>query len=237
MLPRIDNPISKANLDKIVDFLSLKQKSKVIDLGCGRGEFLLCLAEKYNATGTGIDISESRITEAKAESNRRKNGHNIRFTVGDVQKYQIPEMGTYDLVGFVGSSYYYGSFKRALQYAIRIVHRTGKIIIGHPYWYATPTDKYCKDVGDSPGTLKYLHEYASNAMKMGLNVTYVFTSSRQEYDHYFAEAWRDMKLDMETKSLKEQLTLRKQLNADWIRHLKWIRNIHGWAIYIFEKNG
>ena len=51
------NPTSEEKLARLVEFLRLPPKAQVVDIACGKGEFLIRLAEAYGVRGMGIDIS------------------------------------------------------------------------------------------------------------------------------------------------------------------------------------
>ena len=59
------NPISEEKLANLVELLLLPTNSQVVDIACGKGEFLIRLAEAYGVRGRGIDISPFYIADAK----------------------------------------------------------------------------------------------------------------------------------------------------------------------------
>ena len=61
----ICNPTSEAKLARLVGLLRLPADAQVVDIACGKGEFLIRLAETYGIRGTGIDISPFYIAEAE----------------------------------------------------------------------------------------------------------------------------------------------------------------------------
>ena len=52
----ICNPTSGEKLDHLVGQLRLDAGARVIDIACGKGEFLLRLAETYGVNCLGIDL-------------------------------------------------------------------------------------------------------------------------------------------------------------------------------------
>jgi len=59
------NPMSEEKLARLVDLLRLPAYGQVVDIACGKGEFLIRLAEIYSARGVGIDISPFYIAHAE----------------------------------------------------------------------------------------------------------------------------------------------------------------------------
>ena len=60
----ICNPTSGEKLDYLVEQLRLPAEARVIDIACGKGEFLIRLAEAYEVSCLGIDLSPLFIAEA-----------------------------------------------------------------------------------------------------------------------------------------------------------------------------
>jgi|SRR2546422_10591742 len=54
---RVMNPVNEDRLERLYDLLELKQGARVIDVGCGKGEMLIRLAEKYHVKGLRVDKS------------------------------------------------------------------------------------------------------------------------------------------------------------------------------------
>ena len=51
------NPMSLAKTRELIDLLHLPDGGWVLDEACGKAEFLCLVAERYEVTGTGIDLS------------------------------------------------------------------------------------------------------------------------------------------------------------------------------------
>ena len=65
------NPMSKDKLEGLFSLLDIKPNSKVLDIACGKGESLVRLAELFNISGTGVDISPYFIKDCKKKKNER----------------------------------------------------------------------------------------------------------------------------------------------------------------------
>ena len=61
----------------------------MVDIGTGRGHFLHWIASRYpNSRFTGVDISETAMSEAKSEA-KEKGISNVTFIYGDAAR--LPE--------------------------------------------------------------------------------------------------------------------------------------------------
>jgi len=74
------NPTSEEKLARLVQLLRLSTDAQVVDIACGKGEFLIRLAETYGVRGVGIDISPSYVADAKRRLEMRASGEDITFT-------------------------------------------------------------------------------------------------------------------------------------------------------------
>ena len=53
----ICNPMNKDKFEMLCSLLKLKQGARVLDIACGKGEFLIRLTELYDITGIGVTIA------------------------------------------------------------------------------------------------------------------------------------------------------------------------------------
>jgi len=74
------NPTSNDKLARLVDLLRLPSEARVVDIACGKGEFLIRLAEAYGIRGIGIDISPFCIAEAQRQLQMRAQGAEVVFS-------------------------------------------------------------------------------------------------------------------------------------------------------------
>jgi len=101
--------------------------SRVLDIGCGTGEFALQLKKlNKNIEVFGVDISENMINLAKAKANNNNLG--IDFRVGDAER--IPyEDNRFDIITCAHSFHHYPHKRKALQEMHRVLGHNGKIMI------------------------------------------------------------------------------------------------------------
>jgi len=53
-------------VEKMLELAEVNEKDTVYDLGCGDGRIVIMAAEKYGATGVGVDYDPERVKEARA---------------------------------------------------------------------------------------------------------------------------------------------------------------------------
>ena len=109
VLPLRANDVDFKWYDEIRDGLirqTVKPKSKVLDVGCGRGDVLLMLSGQIEE-GIGIDICHDHVERAESERQKRKIP-NIRFQLGDATALPYPS-GSFDFVLLLGDVLTYPS--------------------------------------------------------------------------------------------------------------------------------
>lgn len=87
----ICNPTSEEKLARLVELLRLPAGAQVVDIACGKGEFLIRLAEAYRVHGVGIDISPFHVADAKSRLAARVSAANITFTQMDGADFRPDE--------------------------------------------------------------------------------------------------------------------------------------------------
>ena len=49
------NPVAAAKIERMLDLMPLEAHSRVLDLGCGRGELALRIIERFGASVIAVD--------------------------------------------------------------------------------------------------------------------------------------------------------------------------------------
>src|SRR5262245_51123216 len=93
----ICNPANSGNLDELIALLRLGRGDSVIDIACGKGEFLIRLALKYGVRGLGIDISPYYLEEARQRHEQRASAADITFLQMDGAAFKADRSNEFDL--------------------------------------------------------------------------------------------------------------------------------------------
>ncbi len=83
------NPIRSVKLDWFSGMLDLPQGGRIIDVGCGKGDFLLRLNNFYNILGIGINKSPYCINDCKTNKEVRAPETCIKFLLMDAAEYRL----------------------------------------------------------------------------------------------------------------------------------------------------
>lgn len=231
------NPMNKEKLERFIRLLRLKPGMEVLDIACGKGEFLIRLAELYSIRGVGVDISPYCIRDALNKLEARAPNAQIRFLLMDAKDYK-PEHGQlFDLSACMGASWIYGGHRGTLR-ALRDMTKVGGIIVvGEPYWLKEPDPEYL--AADSLRKQDYACSHRENieiGEDEGLTCIYTIVSDHDDWDHYETLGWWSIdEYARENPDDPDLLEILAREEREKKIYLKWGRDTMGWAIYAFRK--
>ena len=231
----IMNPISMAKTNELIELLGLPDRGRVLDVACGKAEFLCRVAERYEVTGTGLDLSPFTIEEARKNVSSRDLSGRIELLHMDGGKYGPDRGGMMDLVSCIGASWIYGGHRGTLQALTGMTRPGGLVLVGEPFWRATPAPAYLELTG-LPADLCSSHMgNVRTGLDLGLSLLNCSVSSEDDWDRYEGLQWAAAERyaaahpdDPDTEELLR--TSRKGRDA----YLHWGRDCLGWALYLFR---
>jgi SAM-dependent methyltransferase len=163
----IMNPISPAKLDQVIALLDLAPRSRVVDLGCGKGDLLARISARYDVDAVGIDRDAQLLAEVPP---------GINVIVADIEVWNRGR-GAFDLVASVGSP-------ARLASIAQLVRPGGLVLYGEGYWRREPSTGYLAaleaerdDLADYAGTL-------GRGEELGLTPEYAVAASVDDFDRY-----------------------------------------------------
>ena len=99
----ICNPTSGEKLGHLVEQLRLPAGVRVIDIACGKGEFLIRLAEAYGVDCLGIDLSPFFIAEARKRLEVRAPEAEVAFREMDAAEFEPKEPHSFTVASCLGA--------------------------------------------------------------------------------------------------------------------------------------
>ena len=234
-----NNPISETKMTRYTGALELQAGRRVIDFGCGCGEVLIRLTQRFGVQPTGIDSSPEHIAEARRRAEQARVDSPIDLIVGDVGVVDV-ESGSLDVAICLGSSHAFGGSANAFRVAIErmsaMVRPGGRILIADGYMKQPAAPEYRSMLGDSmPDEMTHAANVATGR-DAGLIPLGAWTSSEDEWDEFewtyqrvverHAHEWPNK------RDVIERLTRRRQ----WMdAYLSWGRDTLGFGIYLFQR--
>lgn len=178
------NPISTAKIDRLIELLDLPAGARVLDLGCGKGELLLRIGERYPIEGIGVDLDPALLEEGRFGRGDRAAASTIELVAGDALAWH-GEQESFDLTVTVGASI--DGYAATLRRLRRFTRPGGLVLLGEGYWRRPPAAVYLDALS---ATADELTDYAGTieaGAARGLTPLYVVTSSLDDFDQY---EWR-----------------------------------------------
>lgn len=175
-------PVSDENLRRLVERLALPSGGRVLDLGCGFGEWLLAALEAAgDTTGVGVDTSAPALAEARARAERRRLARRVTFEQADAAGWQGEG---FDAVLCIGATHAFGGLGPTLAAVRRQLRPGGRVLLGEGYWEGAPSPRALAALGAAPGELPGIAALAEHVEEAGFEPGYGHLSTAEEWDHY-----------------------------------------------------
>jgi len=231
----ICNPTSEEKMNRLVDLLRLPVHARVVDIACGKGEFLIRLAEVYGAHGTGIDISPFYIDQAKRNHKARLSNADITFIQMNGADFKPDEPYSLDLVSCIGASWVFGGHVHTLEALIKMVKPGGWVIVGEPFWQQEPSLDLLEAYSMGKEDIGSHFSNAEAGKRLGMELVQTIVSSKDDWDLYEGLQWLSTVEYARTHPEDPDITeLVDQVNNQKAAYLRWGRETLGWAIYMFR---
>jgi len=229
------NPISKEKFERLCRLLRLNRGARVLDIACGKGEFLIRLAELYDISGVGVDVSRYCIRDCLEKSRNRVPNSDIRFIEMDGAKYKPESSQLFDLAMCIGASWVYGGYLGTIQALKKMTKPGGLIIVGEPFWLKEPSEDYLKADEMRREEFGAHHDNVKVGEEEGLDCIYTLASSHDDWDHYETLQWWavDDYIGANPDDQNIPYLVERKRRAKEI-YLRWGRETLGWSIYVFR---
>jgi SAM-dependent methyltransferase len=219
------NPISEGAIDALIDLLPLEAGDRALDVGCGRGELLLRLAEATGAHGFGLDSSEAQIARARHEASTRVPATEMLFESRDAGTLVAPA-ASFALAACVGSSHALGGLGPTLERLSELVPHGGHVVIGEGYWSRPPLAAELEALGASEDELPDLPGLLAAGDAHRLRPVYLASATDEDWRRY---EWAYV-LNLETYAAANADEPGIELvrdRADFARHRRLLAARHG----------
>ena len=228
-----NSPLHIDKADRLIRQFNLEPGSRVLDAGCGEGEFLVRVAEHYDITGLGFDLNSDAIEKAQVKASQRVKAGSVTFAVQDAAA--VSEQGeVYDLAICIGAEFIYGGYAAALQHLKSALAPNGLLLMGTIYWKHEPTPEYLQLMG---GANPYFSHAATVdlATQQGFLPLYVCRSSDDEWDDFESVVSRRKYLETLNPSSSPDAEKSMEKIKQWQNgHLKWGVSTMGFGFYLLR---
>ena len=228
----LNSPISPEKLDRIIGQFSLSPDSRVLDLGCGDGDFLRRIFSQTRAECHGVDPDTSALQSC------RKREPDTRLILHETTgaEFVWPVL-PFDLIICTGSSHAFGGFIPTLRVLRKHIPAGGLIFMGEVYWRKTLDPAYMEFLGEGwPDFDLTFADLLRAGEEEGLIALYNIRSSQEEWDHFegaFAQRKIQAALNLTDPDARAKAFARQKAWRD--AYLRWGRSSMGFGLYLFSK--
>jgi len=230
------NPLSLEKTQELVDLLRLPEGGRVLDVACGKAEFLCLAAEAYAVMATGIDLSPYAIKAARKNVETRGLADRIELLHADGGEYEPNAPESLDLASCIGAAWVYQNHRGTLEALTKMTRPGGLVLVGEPFWMADPDPEYLKLTGCDSNLCGSHAENVTIGGDVGLALLYTLVANTGDWDRYEGlkcQAAERYASDHPDDPDVEALLRSTHRSRD--AYLRWGRNCLGWAMYLFRK--
>lgn len=229
------NPTSEAKIDRLVEVLDLPDAARVLDIACGKAEFLARLARRWRCSGVGVDLSPAFVADARARVKSAGLEARLEIVEGNGAEY-AGEPGSFDLATCLGASWIFDGHAGTLRALAGWTRPDGWVVVGEPYWRREPTPAYLEATGFAASSFGSHEQNVRTALDLGLGLLHTIVSDPDDFDRYEGLQWNAieryaMRHPDDPDAPELVATSRKERDA----YLRWGRDTLGWALYVFAK--
>jgi hypothetical protein len=192
------------------------------------------LAERYEISGIGVDISPYCVTDAIQKLRERVPGAQIQILNMDGADYSPDQL--FDLAMCIGASWVYKGHRGTLSTLKTMTKPDALILVGEPFWLKDPDDAYL--VAENL-TRDMFGTHCENVLvgeDEGLFPLYTIVSNQDDWDRYETLQWYAAEMhardNPDDPDVSEILT---RVARGRTNYLHWGRDTVGWAMYLFRK--
>jgi SAM-dependent methyltransferase len=214
-------PVSEEALRRLVQRLDLPDGGRVLDLGCGYGEWLHAALEEFpTAEGVGVDTSSPALEEARARADRRKLTGRVTFEQADAAEF---DSGQFDAVLCVGAAHALGGLGSALPRIRAHLRPGGRVLLGDGFWEAPPPPDALAALEAESSDFPELGALVADVQRFGWEPGYGHVSTAAEWDDY-EWSWTG---SLATWALSEAAARDGALDAARTHRRQWLEGYRG----------
>jgi len=186
-LAHANHPIAAPLGDRTVrDLLQrgLRGRSRVVDLGCGDGTWLLRAVQMHpRLEALGVDISGAGFDRVRMQAGEAGVADRLVLHRGDARAFEPG--GTTDAVLCVGATHAFGGLLPTLDAARGVLDDgDGVLLLGDGFWERTPDERALSALGAAVDDFEDLASTVARVQSAGWSVLHGHVSTVEEWDDY-----------------------------------------------------
>jgi SAM-dependent methyltransferase len=232
---RYYSPLGSARATALCRLFTLRPGDRVLDIGCGRAQFLLDVLAAHPARGIGVDANATFIDLAAAAARARGLANRATLIARPLTE-AVTDRDRFAAVICMGSSQAIGTLSEALGWAWQALEPGGTALFADGYWKQPPAAAYLDALGATESEMTTHAGNAALAREAGFRVLRTMASSDDEWDDYeglycsAVERYVDTHPD-DPDSASMAQRIRRWHDA----YLRWGRDTLGFGFYFLLK--
>jgi SAM-dependent methyltransferase len=175
-------PLGSGSVDGLLGALTPTPGGRVLDLGCGTGEWLLrLLVARPDLHGVGVDLSAPALEEARRRTGELGLEERVTWVEGDGATWSD---GAVDVVLCIGATHALGGPAGTLGAMRGHLAPGGQALLGDELWERPPSPEAQAALDAGPDDLPDLPGLVATAAAHGFEVGYGHVSTLEEWDDY-----------------------------------------------------
>jgi SAM-dependent methyltransferase len=227
------NPLSEAKVDELVALLALTDEARVLDIACGKAEFLVRTVKRWDCRAVGVDLSPHFAADARAKVEAAGLPPSIEIVEADGSEY-TGEPSSFDAAVCLGASWIWDGLEGTLRALSSWAKPGGLVVVGEPFWRSGPSREHLEAAELTEESFGTHEGNAQTGLGLGLGLLYTIVSSEDDWDRYESLQWyaaeRYATRNPDDPDLPE---LMARIREERDNYLRWGRQEIGWAVYLF----
>ena len=176
-------PVSQENALAMLARVPARGRSRVLDVGCGKGALLVSALERWGGTGVGIEPNPAFAAEARARADERLGSGRVRVLDSEFSPDGLAGE-RFDVVICTGALHAFGGWDAALRGIAPLLAPGGHALLGPGHWRRSPAPEYLANIRIAAHELEVLSALMLRAGAAGWRALAVHESTPAEWDDY-----------------------------------------------------
>jgi SAM-dependent methyltransferase len=230
------NPLSEAKVNELIELLALSDEARVLDIACGKAEFLVRTVKRWNCSAVGVDLSPNFVSDARAKVEAAGLEPAIEIVEANGSDYS-GKPSSFDAAVCLGASWIWGGLEGTVRALSSWAKPGGLVVIGEPFWRSAPSRDHLEAAELTESSFSTLLGNAQTGLGLRLGLLHIIVSSEDDWDRYESYQWYAAeRYSTRNPGDPDVPELVANMRKARDHYLKWGRKEIGWAVYLFVKD-